>query len=343
MKRLVALAVAALLFALVSCKKEMAVEESRAAAPAGPAAGAPADQPKAAPAGAPVANRAPAIPRKLVRTVDLELEVKSPEETAARVQALVAGLGGYVASAATQRRNDLLEYTLALRVPVERFEEAVKAVRAMGVRVDRESQKVEDVTDQYIDLDARMRTLEATEGELRGLLAESRQRGRKVAEIMEIYRQLVEIRSQIEQIHAQLNSFDKLAALDPQSGSGPYRGGQAGNRRCLAPDRHHPLELPSPGGVPQGTDGFPDLGPDRPGAHRPGSRRPGVGRGAGRPAAAQPQSPFCSSSARWIGLRPVVWAICWRQLKPSATIRVSAAASRTAGSSTRSPMASEIS
>jgi hypothetical protein len=213
MKRLVALAVAALLVALVSCRKEMAVEESRAAAPAGPAAGAPADQPKAAPAGAPVANRAPAIPRKLVRTVDLELEVKSPEETAARVQALVAGLGGYVASAATQRRNDLLEYTLALRVPVERFEEAVKAVRAMGVRVDRESQKVEDVTDQYIDLDARMRTLEATEGELRGLLAESRQRGRKVAEIMEIYRQLVEIRSQIEQIHAQLNSFDKLAAL----------------------------------------------------------------------------------------------------------------------------------
>lgn len=217
MNRWVGMAVAVLLFTLFSCRKEMAFENARIAAPSGAAAqapaGAPADQPRAAPANAPVANRAPAIPRKLVRTVDLNLEVKSPEESAANVQALVAGLGGYVASASTRRQNDVLQYTLTLRVPVERFDEALKAVRALGVRVDRESQKVEDVTDQYVDLDARMRTLEATEAELRGLLAESRQRGRKVAEIMEVYRQLVEIRSQIEQIHGQLNSFDKLAAL----------------------------------------------------------------------------------------------------------------------------------
>lgn len=58
-----------------------------------------------------------------------------------------------------------------------------------------------------------MRTLEATETELRALLAESRQRARKVDEIMAVYQQLIEIRSQIEQIRTQLNSFDKLAAF----------------------------------------------------------------------------------------------------------------------------------
>jgi hypothetical protein len=98
----------------------------------------------------------------------------------------------------------------------------------MASRVDREQNAVEDVTSQYIDLDARIRTLKATEAELQALLAESRQRGRKVEEIMAVYRELVEIRSQIEQIQAQLNSFDRLASfstirleLNPTEGAKP--------------------------------------------------------------------------------------------------------------------------
>jgi uncharacterized protein DUF4349 len=168
---------------------------------------------KAAPVAAPAANRAPAIPRKLIRTFNLQVEVRDTEEVANKVQALVSRLGGYVASANGQRQGEVLYYSMTVRVPVEHVDEVLAAIRGFAVRINREQQQVEDVTDQYIDLDARMRTLEATEAELRALLAESRQRGRKVAEIMEVYRELVEIRSQIEQIRTQLNSFDKLAAL----------------------------------------------------------------------------------------------------------------------------------
>jgi hypothetical protein len=176
------------------------------------AAQAPSDA-QAAPAKAPAQNRAPAIPRKLIRTFNLQLEVGNTEDVADKVKTLVSRLGGYVSSANGQRRGDVLYYSLTVRVPVERVDEALAAIRNFAVRIDREQQQVEDVTDQYIDLDARMRTLEATEAELRAFLAESRQRGRKVTEIMEVYRELVEIRSQIEQIRTQLNSFDKLAAL----------------------------------------------------------------------------------------------------------------------------------
>jgi hypothetical protein len=203
---------------LGACAREEAVEEARYAsvspepAPAREAAGKGA-APQAAPATTPAANRAPAIPRKLIRTFDLRLEVRDTEAVAAQVQALVSRLGGFVASASGQRRGEVFYYSLTVRVPVERVDEALATIRGLAVRIDRDSQQVEDVTDQYIDLDARMRTLEATEAELRALLAESRQRGRKVTEIMEVYRELVEIRSQIEQIRTQLNSFDKLAAL----------------------------------------------------------------------------------------------------------------------------------
>ncbi|MFL6193310.1 MAG: DUF4349 domain-containing protein, partial [Thermoanaerobaculia bacterium] len=182
-------------------------ETSRAA----PAATARSGQ--AAPAATPAKDRAPAIPRKLIRTVDLRLEVKSSTDVARQIEALVSRLGGYVSASNAQRQGELLTYSLTVRVPVERFDQALAAIRGYAVRIDREHQQVEDITDQYIDMDARRRTLEATETELRGLLAEARQRGRKVDEIMAIYQQLIEIRTQIEQIQGQLNSFDKLAAF----------------------------------------------------------------------------------------------------------------------------------
>jgi hypothetical protein len=102
---------------------------------------------------------------------------------------------------------------MTLRVPADRLDQALNTFRSFAVRINREHQQVEDVTEQYIDLDAHRRTLEATERELAALLAESRQKGRKAGEIMEIYEKLTEIRTQIEQIQAQLNNYDKLAAL----------------------------------------------------------------------------------------------------------------------------------
>jgi uncharacterized protein DUF4349 len=208
------------LLLLGACSKKEEVEEAlppgaafRSEAPPAPQAAAEGTAAQAAPAKTPAANRAPAIQRKLIRTFDLELEVRDTEAEAAKVQALVSRLGGFVSSANGQRRGEVFYYSMTVRVPVERVEEAMAAIRALAVRINNEKQQVEDVTDQYIDLDARMRTLEATEAELRALLAESRQRGRKVTEIMEVYRELVGIRSQIEQIRTQLNSFDKLAAL----------------------------------------------------------------------------------------------------------------------------------
>jgi hypothetical protein len=221
MRRLGVLVLA--VFLLSGCKKEAAeVEEApaSAAAPqraateaAAPAQDAQEDAAKTVPAATPAENRAPAISRKLIRTVDLRLEVKDSAAVAKKVEALVNGMGGFVAASDAQRMGDLLTYTMTVRVPVDRYGQALNAMRALAVRVDREHQQVEDVTDQYIDLDAHRRTLEATETELRGLLAESRQRGRKVGEIMEVYQRLVEIRSQIEQIQGQINSFDKRAAL----------------------------------------------------------------------------------------------------------------------------------
>jgi hypothetical protein len=151
--------------------------------------------------------------RKLVKTVDLELRVRDTEATAAGLRDLAERQGGYLAAMNASRRNDLLHYTLTLRVPVERLEQTVALVKEGAERVEREAIRTEDVTDRFVDLEARLRTLRATEDELRQLLAESRERARKVDEIMAVYQQLTTIRSQIEQIQGQLQSLGALAAL----------------------------------------------------------------------------------------------------------------------------------
>jgi len=207
------LGLALLLLALpLACKKEMP------AAPAAPAVGEAARSDAAAQAPAPDgAQGEPAAPRvtarKLVKTVDLTLAVKATTEAAEAIQKMAVDLGGYVESVNAERREDLLYYHLTVRVPVEKLDATVAAVKKLAARVDREQVKTEDLTDKYVDLDARVRTLKATERELQALLAESRQKNRGAKDIMEIYRELTGIRSQIEEIQAQLINLDKLASL----------------------------------------------------------------------------------------------------------------------------------
>jgi hypothetical protein len=163
---------------------------------------------RAAPVPAGEASAPPAGPRKLVRTVQLELTVGDSAAAAEQVEKLVAAAGGYVsASEATRRPDELVYVRMTLRVPGERLEEVVDAVRGLAERVERQNLATEDVTDRYVDLEARLRALRATEAELTALLGESRSRGHSAEDIMAIYRELTGIRSQIEQLQGQLQQL----------------------------------------------------------------------------------------------------------------------------------------
>lgn len=169
-------------------------------------------QSQAAPGESPAA--APVAPgRKLIRTVHLELALKDTTAASRRVQEIVATHGGFVEAMSAQRMESFMYYEMTLRLPAERLDEALAAIKGLAVRIDRESLATEDATSRYVDLQSRLRTLTATEAELRELLAESRERGRKVEDVMAVYRELTEIRGQIEQIQGQLQSIDRLAAL----------------------------------------------------------------------------------------------------------------------------------
>jgi hypothetical protein len=152
--------------------------------------------------------------RKVIYNAGMVLVVNDTEAAARQVGELVTSLGGYVADMNGYRGDDnILRYTMTLRVPAEQFDAARAALRALAVRVDNETLNTNDVTDQYYDLDARLRVLRATEEELVALLRETRERGGKVEDIMAIYRELNTLRGEIESLQGQLNRLDKLVAL----------------------------------------------------------------------------------------------------------------------------------
>ncbi len=152
-------------------------------------------------------------PRKLIKTIEMAIEVRRPEEVSVTLQVLAETLGGYVSGVGASRLPDgAMQVSLTLRIPVEKLDEARAEVKKLAVKVLSEQLRTEDVTDQLVDLEARLKTLRATEGELQALLAESRAKARKVEEIMAIFRELTELRTQIEQIGAQVVGLDRQVA-----------------------------------------------------------------------------------------------------------------------------------
>lgn len=155
---------------------------------------------------------APTGPR-VVRTADMSVKVEEGRFGPAfdRVSAIATSYGGYVTSSGTAAGEDggrPVSGQLTLRVPVDRFEEARRALGELG-EVERESQRGEDVSGQLVDYDARLRSLKAQEESLQGLLG----RATNVGEVMQVQPSLFGVRQQIEQLEGQRAQLDQAAAL----------------------------------------------------------------------------------------------------------------------------------
>jgi hypothetical protein len=168
---------------------------------------------KASPAAAGERSGSPVLQRQLVRTAELHISVPNTQEAVDSIRSTVMSSGGYVQSLDARQDQGLVHFQLSVRVPNDTLESTIATIKGLADTVHREVLQTEDVTDRLVDLDARLRTLNATEEELRSLLSESRSRQQDVDAIMAVYRQLTEIRSEIERLQAQVETLEKRVAL----------------------------------------------------------------------------------------------------------------------------------
>ena len=129
------------------------------------------------------------------------------------VQSLAGELGGYVASSRTWHTEEQLSASLTLRVPADQLNTALEKLRALALEVDSESITGEDVTQEYVDLEARLRNEEAYEKELLALLTETRERTSRAEDILAVYERLTEVRGRIEQIKGRMQYLENMSAM----------------------------------------------------------------------------------------------------------------------------------
>jgi hypothetical protein len=142
-----------------------------------------------------------AADRQIIRTGEISLTVESIDSASRALSALVASAGGYLAGSARSRvSGSALTGTVEVRVPSNRFEVLLDGVRRLG-RVELESISASDVTEEYIDLQARLKGQQQLEARILKLLEE---RPGKLADVVEIEQKLAEVRSVIETIQGRL-------------------------------------------------------------------------------------------------------------------------------------------
>jgi hypothetical protein len=154
---------------------------------------------------------------KIIRTGALQLDVADVRDALRKGRDLAAGFGGYIGASQQYRDGDSITANVSYRLPVERWEEALDAFRALGDPIGEQTDAIE-VTDQIVDLDARIRNLKASETALVRHASEAV----KIADLLEIESRLSDVRGQIEQLTAQQkNLVDRAtyATLDVTFGT----------------------------------------------------------------------------------------------------------------------------
>ncbi len=175
------------------------------------AAGAPSKE-QLAPPPAPAVPEVSSITRQIVRTAELGLEAEAPRQVQSAAAAIAEELGGYVVTSGAARGEDeeLGPYVdMVLRVPSQHFTRALERLRDLGVRVVYERVKAQDVTEEFIDLKARLNSQKALEAQFLEILKQAK----TVKDALEVHTQLAQVRAEIEKLEGRRQFLESQVAL----------------------------------------------------------------------------------------------------------------------------------
>ena len=155
---------------------------------------------------APVGSGVPKQGARVVKHATLELTVRAGmlKSKFATANGIAGFFGGFVEASEESRGAA----TVSLRVPSERFEEVLTKLSGLG-RVANRSERGDDVTAQFTDLDARLRNLTAQEGVLQDLMRQAK----NIPDVISVQQQLSGVREQIEQLTGARNALDDQASF----------------------------------------------------------------------------------------------------------------------------------
>lgn len=150
------------------------------------------------------------VERKIIKTGNLELHVADLDASAEQIRKLVKEAGGFVASQSFfAQPGSWPRCNLTLRVPSGEFDRVMAELRKHG-EVRHLRIGTQDVTEEFIDLEARLRNLEREEGVLLDLFE---RRTTKLTDVLEVERELSRVRGDIETTQGRLRYLKHKVSL----------------------------------------------------------------------------------------------------------------------------------
>jgi hypothetical protein len=141
--------------------------------------------------------------RAVILTASIAMKASDPWATAEKAQAVAIDLGGDVIGLNESGGKDDRVASLTLRVPSQQFTEALRRLRSLEADVTSSTVNGQDVSDQFVDLKARLSAKQAEEQRYNALLAKAS----TIDEILKVDSALSSVRTQIEQLQGQVNSI----------------------------------------------------------------------------------------------------------------------------------------
>ncbi len=147
--------------------------------------------------------------RLIVQNATLTLIVKDTLSAMSDISRLATGLNGYVASSSTHTFEQGIQGSITIRVPADKLDTVLDSLHKMATEVRDEAVTGQDVTAQYIDLNAQLTNLQAAEIQLREIMS----RTQKTDDVLSVYNQLSQKQGEIEQVKGRIQYLAQSAAM----------------------------------------------------------------------------------------------------------------------------------
>ena len=146
--------------------------------------------------------------RRIISNASVSIEVETVEAAIDQVRSIAEGLGGFVEHLSSFGSDENQQANMTLRVPQDQFFTAVDRIEELG-KVRARNLGNEDVSEQFIDLEARLKSSLREEESLLSLL----ERANQISETLSIERELSRVRADIERVQGQLNFLERRVDL----------------------------------------------------------------------------------------------------------------------------------
>ena len=158
---------------------------------------------------------AEAADRKIIRNAEITIEVPSTTDAQHQVTSIAETHGGFIVTSEAKQResNDpaqrTLDIKLVVRVPSNQFGRAFDEIKKLAGNTPSENVTSQDVTEDFIDLEARIKTQKALEVQFLEIMRQAN----KIADALEVQRQIAEVRTDIEKLEGRKRFLENRSSL----------------------------------------------------------------------------------------------------------------------------------